>query len=152
MPTDFSECAAKAAEEALALVRHFGGRVLFFHTKELLSTSGYNSDPLFAAPPSMPLFNLEEIEAAFKDEWQSFLAKPPLHGNINWEQHSVEGRPISAIVHAAEQHLVDLIVMGAHGRTGLSQMLLGSVAEGVIRQAPCSVLTVRPAGFQFDLP
>jgi len=152
VPTDFSECATKAAEEAIALVRHFGGRVLFFHTKEMLSAPGYSYDPLFAVPPSMPMFNLEAIEAALEHEWQSFLGKLPLPDAVNWEQYSAEGRPTSAIVHAAAQYTADLIVMGTHGRTGLSQMLLGSVAEGVIRQAPCSVLTVRPEGFQFDLP
>jgi len=151
VPTDFSACATKAAEEALALVRHFGGQVVFFHSEELRSASGYIYDPLFVAPASMPRFNLKEIEAALAHEWQAFLERLPLSG-VQWQQHSTEGQALEAIRDAAEQHHVDLIVMGTHGRTGLSQMLLGSVAEGVIRQAPCSVLTVRPEGFQFELP
>jgi universal stress protein A len=47
---------------------------------------------------------------------------------------------------------VDLIVIGTHGRTGLSHMLMGSVAEKVVRKAPCPVLTVRPSGHQFVMP
>jgi nucleotide-binding universal stress UspA family protein len=152
VPTDFSVCAATAAEEAIAFVRHFGGQVIFFHAREPLSAFAYNYDPLFPVPPSLPPFQPEDVEAALAQEWQGFLKDLPSLGAIPWEQYHAEGRPIAAIREAAEQHHVDLIVMGTHGRTGLSQMLLGSVAEGLIRQAPCSVLTVRPEGFQFELP
>jgi universal stress protein A len=54
------------------------------------------------------------------------------------------GVPFEAIIHYAIGHEVDLIVMGTHGRRGLSHALLGSVAEKVVRNAPCPVLTVRP--------
>ena len=53
--------------------------------------------------------------------------------------------------HAKEQN-VDLIVVGTHGRTGLTHLFLGSVAEKVVRNAPCPVLTVRPEGHQFVMP
>jgi nucleotide-binding universal stress UspA family protein len=56
----------------------------------------------------------------------------------------VEGRPDEAIVKFAEDVGADLIVMGSHGRTGLSKILLGSVAERVIGQAACPVLVVKP--------
>jgi nucleotide-binding universal stress UspA family protein len=56
----------------------------------------------------------------------------------------VEGETTSEILRVAEEEGCDLIVMGTKGRTGLARMLLGSVAETVLRQAPCPVLTVRP--------
>ena len=53
------------------------------------------------------------------------------------------GDPISQIVHAAEEQRVDMIVMGTHGRTGLTRLLMGSVAEAVVRRAACPVLIVK---------
>jgi len=60
-----------------------------------------------------------------------------------WEVETAAGHPADAIVRTAEERHADLIVMGTHGRTGLSHVLLGSVAEKVVRLAPCPVLTVR---------
>jgi nucleotide-binding universal stress UspA family protein len=57
----------------------------------------------------------------------------------------ITGRPASAIVEEASAGRFDLIVMGTHGRTGLTHALLGSVAERVVQKAPCPVLTVRDA-------
>jgi nucleotide-binding universal stress UspA family protein len=54
----------------------------------------------------------------------------------------VEGSPVDAILDRARQERADLIVMGTHGRTGLSRLLVGSVAEGVLRHAPCPVVVV----------
>src|SRR5262249_59188485 len=56
-----------------------------------------------------------------------------------------EGDPVAEILRAARARDCDLIVMGTHGRTGLRRLLLGSVAEGVMRKAPCPVLTARPS-------
>jgi nucleotide-binding universal stress UspA family protein len=55
------------------------------------------------------------------------------------------GSPIAHITEYAQAHGIGLIVMGTHGRSGFSHVLLGSVAENVVRRAPCSVLTVRPS-------
>ena len=62
------------------------------------------------------------------------------------------GTPFVEIVRHAKENDVDLIVMGTHGRTGLVHALIGSVAEKVVRKAPCPVLTVRPEGHQFIMP
>ena len=63
----------------------------------------------------------------------------------------VEGNPATAILRAARENKCDLIVMGTHGRTGLNRLLMGSVAEEVVRKAPCLVLTVK-AEVAADLP
>jgi hypothetical protein len=52
----------------------------------------------------------------------------------------------------ARQHVIDLIVLATHGRSGLAHVLIGSVAESVVRTTPCPVLTVRPEGHQFVMP
>ncbi len=62
------------------------------------------------------------------------------------------GSPFVEILRYANEQNVDVIVIGTHGRTGLKHVLLGSVAENVVRHAPCPVLTVRPQGHQFVAP
>ena len=66
-------------------------------------------------------------------------------------QHGI-GVPFQEIVRQAEEHHADLIIMGTHGRTGLRHALLGSVAEKVVRKAPCPVLTVRHPEHEFVHP
>ena len=62
------------------------------------------------------------------------------------------GPPFVEIIRYAKEHDVDLLIMGTHGRGGLAHMLLGSVAEKVVRKSPCPVLTVRPDQHQFAMP
>jgi nucleotide-binding universal stress UspA family protein len=68
------------------------------------------------------------------------------------KQHIYHGRPATLIPMVAKKLAVDLVAMGTTGRSGLSHVLLGSVAEHVLWQAPCDLLTVRPSGFHFELP
>ncbi|HWM86759.1 MAG TPA: universal stress protein, partial [Kofleriaceae bacterium] len=63
-----------------------------------------------------------------------------------------QGVPFAEVVREAREGGFDLIVMGTHGRTGLRHALIGSVAEKVVRKAPCPVLTVRPPGQEFERP
>jgi nucleotide-binding universal stress UspA family protein len=67
----------------------------------------------------------------------------PTDPTVACEHHLIPGEPASALVGFAEEKNVDLIVMGTHGRTGLKRILMGSVAEAVVRSAPCPVLTYR---------
>jgi nucleotide-binding universal stress UspA family protein len=66
-----------------------------------------------------------------------------LDASIGYEHRLILGSPASAIVHLAERENVDMIVMPTHGRTGLLRLLMGSVAEEVVRKAKCPVLTVK---------
>ncbi|RME02056.1 MAG: universal stress protein [Deltaproteobacteria bacterium] len=66
--------------------------------------------------------------------------------------HVQPGKPFVEICRLAREGAFDLIVMGTHGRTGLSHVLIGSVAEHVVRKAPCSVYVVKPKDFKFELP
>ena len=67
----------------------------------------------------------------------------PDTGRGTWDVAVATGQPADAVVRVAQERGVDLIVMATHGRTGLQHILLGSVAEKVVRLAPCPVLTVR---------
>jgi nucleotide-binding universal stress UspA family protein len=89
----------------------------------------------------------QEIEP----EWEAFLSGLPLE-EVDWEKSTEEGQAATAIVRQAENLQADMIVIGTHGRSGLPHMLLGSVAEKVVRTASCSVVTIRPEAFQFELP
>jgi nucleotide-binding universal stress UspA family protein len=147
VPTDFSSCARKAAEEALMLARSFSGRVVFFHVLDLNPsyTIAYAHELGISVPILPP--SPEEIEP----EWEAFLSDLPLE-KIDWEKCTEEGQAATTIVHQAEQMQADVIVIGTHGRSGLPHMLLGSVTEKVARTASCPVLTIRPEAFQFELP
>ena len=145
VPTDFSSSAKKAAEGAIKLARCFGGRVVFLHVLYHFYTVAYAHELGVSLPISPPA--PEEIEP----DWKTFLDDLPLE-NIDWEKVTEEGEAASAIVQKAAHVQADAIVMGTHGRTGLPHMLLGSVAEKVVRTATCPVLTIRPEGFQFEMP
>jgi nucleotide-binding universal stress UspA family protein len=147
VPTDFSDCARKAAQEALTLAESFCGHIVFFHVVDLypLYTVAYADD--FGVSVPLPPPAPEVMES----EWQYFLAGLPLK-KADWEKYMEEGEAATAILQKAEQQQADLIVMGTHGRTGLEYMLLGSVAEKVVRKAHCPVLTIRPDAFQFEMP
>ena len=148
IPCDFSASAKKAAEEAIALVQHFGGRLVFFHAIHIPAAYVVGAEPLLAPIPPVPPLTPAELEP----EWDAFLAGLASLNTVTWGKHTSEGSPVPTLIHAAEEHQVDLIVMSTHGRTGLTHMLLGSVAEGVVRQASCPVLTIRPDALQFELP
>jgi nucleotide-binding universal stress UspA family protein len=147
VPTDFSACAKKAAEGALMLAKSFSARVIFFHALDLAPSYSvayaHELGVSVLIPPPAP----EEIEP----EWEAFLSGLPLT-NVDWEKSSEEGQAATAIVHQAEHVRADMIAIGTHGRSGLPHVLLGSVAEKVVRAASCPVLTIKPDAFQFALP
>jgi len=147
VPTDFSDCAKKAAQEALLLAQSFAGRVVFLHVVDLYPAYAFSDSDDFGVVAPLPAPTPQELEG----EWQSFLAGLSLE-KLDWEKVTLEGAPATAILHQAEQKQADLIVMGTHGRSGLEYMLLGSVAEKVVRRAARSVLTIRPEAFQFKMP
>jgi nucleotide-binding universal stress UspA family protein len=144
IPIDFSPASRDAAEEALALVRGFGGRAVFLHVLDIryLYPAAYGIEPIIV-PPVTP----EDVEP----EWQEFLSTLPLT-DIAWEKQTREGPAAPQIAEAAAELSADLVVIGTHGRTGVAHMLLGSVAEAVLRLTDCSILTVRPDAFRFELP
>lgn len=145
VPTDFSPCALQAAEEALALVRGFGGRLVFLHVLDIryIYPAGYGAETVLL-PPLTP----EDLEP----DWEEFLHDLQLGDGLLWEKQTREGHAAQTISETADEIGADLVVIGTHGRSGMAHMLLGSVAEQVLRSTSCSVLTVRPNAFRFELP
>lgn len=148
VPTDFSGCAKTAAKEALTLAKRLRSRVHFFHALEPLPAYAMGSGPAAGAPPPVALVRPEDLEG----EWQAFLADLPHLEAVHWTKETQEGLPLSQIAEQVETYSPDLIVIGTHGRTGIPHMLLGSVAERVVQQTSCPILTIRPEAFEFTLP
>lgn len=136
VPVDFSPSAEKAFTWALALAEKWQARILLLHVVSL---------PI-SAPVVMGVhLHLTDLEAALladaKAKMRGLLARS--QGKpVQVEAKVISGHPVAAICRAAEQEQADLIVIGSHGRTGLRHVLLGSVAEQVVRYAPCPVAVV----------
>jgi universal stress protein A len=139
VPVDFSAHSQKAVRYATTLANKFGARVSLIHVVEdPFVTGAWQSEAFIPTIPEL----LNELLTAAQTQLAALKKDLAAHGFVV-ETNVITGRPAQAIVeHAAAGHF-DLIVMGTHGRTGLSHALLGSVAERVVQKAPCGVLTVR---------
>ena len=134
VPIDFSERSYNAFEMASALARDHRAGLTLLHVREMVAAPF--GEMGMAAPVDLP--NREEL--------LDRLAKlEPADESINVEYLVVEGGPAEEIIRAAVDHGCDLIVMATHGRTGLGRLLMGSVAEEVMRKAPCPVMTLKAA-------
>ena len=136
-PTDFSECAAQAEAMAVDLARKLDGELVLFQV--LVETPLYAEGPLNMGAvqrvyDAQRKWSEETLEARAGDLRQRGI-------KASWRLEA--GVPFEEIVKVADDERADMIVMGTHGRSGLNRVLLGSVAERVIRLAPCPVLTVR---------
>jgi universal stress protein A len=136
-PTDFSDYAKKALSDALELAQTFGAKLSLLHVVE---PSPY-LDGLIPSPTGADL--LSDLERQASAELARVLPDTQ-EAKITVTRAVAIGSPSQKIVETAEAEHVDLIVMATHGRTGLSHLLIGSVAERVVRTAPCPVLTIRP--------
>jgi nucleotide-binding universal stress UspA family protein len=101
----------------------------------------------FYAPPHQPVEVVRALSEQYRDQGRKDLDKIlelPRHkgAGVHITRHLTEGKPHEEICRFAEQRDADIIVMGTHGRTGLARLLLGSVAERVVRTSNIPVLTV----------
>jgi len=133
-PTDFSEQSEQAFRVACAVARDYGARVVVTHAVVLPMHAYRELGPLVPEPALME----DEVR-------QSLQALRPPDPVVAIEHRVCKGDAATEIVALAEDLKADLIVMGTHGRTGLKRLALGSVAEAVLRRAPCPVLTVKTA-------
>ena len=132
-PTDFSEASTPAYQFATALARDYGAKLLIMHAWQ-------RSAVVHCRAGAIPVTEPEAVQAEAQlklDAWRAPSRK------IAEARLLVEGDACEAILRVAKNRHCDLIVMGTHGRTGLDRIVLGSVAEQVLRRAPCPVLTVR---------
>jgi nucleotide-binding universal stress UspA family protein len=144
LPTDYSACAEGAFTHAAYLADHYGAELHVLHVTE---PEGNGLDTCFDDLRITP----EDIAADLK------LPLPerddrPADEPVSLVEHEETGPdPAPVILRYAEEHDIDLIVMGTHGRRGLRRMMVGSVAEEVVRLAPCPVFTVRRPEEETDL-
>ncbi|MEX0725430.1 MAG: universal stress protein [Planctomycetaceae bacterium] len=143
-PTDFSPQADKAREYAYSLAEKFDAELHIVCVVQDVALMAPEMPGTFA----MPITNLDEVVKAAE---QSLHRYPACAGKAPVRVVRT-GEPFVEIIRYAKERNIDLIVLGTHGRTGLTHVLLGSVAERVVRKAGCPVLTVRPEGHQFVMP
>ena len=130
-PTDFSTLGEAALDLATSLARDRGAKLLIVHVEE----------PPMAYGGGEMYYGIEEPD---RQELMRMLSRVlPTDPGVGYEHRMLIGSPATAIVHLAEKEGVEMIVMPTHGRTGLLRMLMGSVAEEVVRKAKCPVLTVK---------
>lgn len=138
-PTDFSECSRQALAHALFLAEQYEARLHLFHAVVLHEDDPADPERQFPAAPEL-------LETLFKVAGSRLAELVELHRDrpVTLEEHTTRG--VSAgdlILEHAEEHDVDLIVMGTHGRRGASRLLLGSVAAEIVRASRAPVLTLR---------
>jgi nucleotide-binding universal stress UspA family protein len=130
--TDFSEASQAALAYATSLARDTGALLIIAHVEE--PPVSYASGEMLVIRPDVPNAELDRMLTRIAP------------AGLRYEHHLVIGNPADEIVRLAEEQHADLIIVGTHGRRGLSRLLTGSVAELVLRRAECPVLAVKAAG------
>ena len=157
VPVDYSDHSDRALQWGASLAEKYGARLLLLHVisraSEDLSGRGaggastwlpfaLDNPSVYRTPGAqeevMSVDLVEMAQSALKD-----LAIAKLNENLSVSATVGVGKPAEEILRVAQDEAVDLIVMGTHGRAGLRHVLVGSVAETVMRIAPCPVFTVK---------
>jgi nucleotide-binding universal stress UspA family protein len=126
-PTDFSTLSDAALQYATTLARDMGAKLVIVHIEE--PPAAYGAGEMYYGIPDPDTAALTKMLEAVR----------PADAAVPFEHRLVTGEPATEIVELAKEVGVDLIVMGTHGRTGLGRLLMGSVAESVVRRAACPV-------------
>jgi nucleotide-binding universal stress UspA family protein len=138
-PTDFSEHSEYAFEVACALAQDYEARLIVLHVLHAVTSPRTDGEGGRGRSP-WP----EEYQDSLWEKLRQLRASYP---GVRMETWLKEGDVAEEILRTADDDLCDLIVIGTHGRTGLDRMLMGSVAEEVLRRARCPVLAVKaPSG------
>ncbi len=134
-PIDFSETSKRALKNAITIARRFRAELTILGVCELQGTTWFTSDK-----------DREEENntrcAQHKAKFDAFLKSFNLEG-LKWNKETPKGNPDEEILSAISRKMIDLLVMGTTGRTGLNRLVIGSVAEKVEREVPCSFLTLK---------
>lgn len=136
VPIDFSEYSLHALDYAIALAGKLYARLTLLHVIQSLPVGGADMGV------TLPYAYIENLEEDLRRSLESYRERITAKGLLS-EVVIVHGVPFQEIIETARARQVDLIIMGTHGRTGILHVLLGSVAEKVVRLAPCPVLVTR---------
>lgn len=138
-PTDFSDDARRAFEHAVALARWYEAEITVLHVQPLVPSAA-------VFPPVFSPLSLDRVpHERIVEELRRFSA-PAVAAGVRSDVMVRDGRPAAEILDLARALPADILVMGTHGRGGFERLVLGSVAEKVLRKAGCPVLTVPPTG------
>ncbi len=140
VPADFTSCSKEALRYAVELAeRYFGAAIDVLHVWESPLETGSQAPVLVTSSShteqAARLQVLQGLEA--------LLAEHEAKGVVAFKRLHESGKPVDTIIEVARRGRYDLIIMGTHGRCGMAHDYAGSVAERVVRQAPCPVLTIR---------
>lgn len=140
VPTDFSAASDAAFAYGLDMATRLGSRMHLLHVLDDSGLATAYPDGFYIELPGLRAQMMAEAEGRL----QALVDRCTAAG-VAATREVVVGRPARVVVETAAAQDADLIVMGTHGRSGFAHLLLGSVAERVVRAAPCAVLTVRDA-------
>ena len=130
-PTDFSHLSDVALHQATVLAKEANALLMILHVEE--PPVVYGEGAMYYGVP-------EPDQAALQKMLEN--VKPTLDG-VRFEHRMIYGDPATEIVNMAKEEQADMIVMGTHGRSGLMRLLMGSVAEAVVRKAHCPVMSIK---------
>lgn len=149
-PTDFSKHSQAALPFAVDLAKRYGAEVHCLHAvdteHEFLMGRGY------AVPLRTEPIDTDQLRRVAREHMAEFVDKHMSEVRSSVRMAVVAGNPFEEILRYAREEKADLIVIGTHGHSALASMLLGSVAEKVVRKAPCAVLRVRHPEHEFRAP
>jgi nucleotide-binding universal stress UspA family protein len=138
VPTDFSTTSDEALDYALLLAERLGATVQLLHVlDDPLVAEGLAAEAYIAEAPTMRTAMLQDAQERLRQR------TAPARPGVSITARALFGHGAATITEYAHAQGIDMIVMGTHGRTGVAHLLLGSVAERVVRTAPCPVLTLR---------
>jgi len=136
IPIDFSEPSVRALDYAIEWGRQLDAHLTLLHVIQSLSNAGID------LMPSLPAQHVKTLEAELTRQLQRYLKRVEDAG-VKGALVISHGAPFNETIKTVNERDIDLIMMGSHGRTGFSHMVLGSMAEKLVRLAPCPVLVVR---------
>jgi nucleotide-binding universal stress UspA family protein len=145
VPTDYSATSDLALGYAIDLARRYGASIHLVHVVEDIYFANAYPDGFFAELPALRARLIADAETRLGEDADRCTA-----ASVVVSRQVIDGRPARVIVQLAAERGDDLIVMGTQGRSGVAHMLLGSVAEHVVRTAPCPVFTVRDSAHVAD--
>jgi len=146
--TDFGEASDAALAYGRELAGRFGATLHVLHVAENIYVTAFGAETFAAVAPN----GQQELEAAASVRLDRLLSDSVGSGPPTKPTVMTSSSPAFAIIDYAGENGVDLIVMGTHGRGVLARILIGSVAEKVVRLAPCPVLTIRHPEHEFVKP
>jgi nucleotide-binding universal stress UspA family protein len=138
VPTDFSDTSEAATQYAIALAESMGSQLHVLHVFDNPLAYAWGAEAFIEPPADY----YERIEQRARDRLNGVLTEAQ-RKKFDAQLELRTGSPFAEIIGYADEKGIDLIVMGTHGRGAVAHMLLGSVAERVVRKSPCPVLTVR---------